>query len=41
MEEDVHKSRNAGFSAHLIKPVDFRQLEAAVSRIAQESEMEQ
>jgi signal transduction histidine kinase/ActR/RegA family two-component response regulator len=37
MEEDLDKSRNAGFSEHLIKPVDFRQLEAAVSRIAQES----
>jgi PAS domain S-box-containing protein len=36
MEEDVDKSRSAGFSAHLIKPVDFRQLEAVVSRIAQE-----
>ena len=33
MEEDLEKSRNAGFSAHLIKPVDFQQLEATVSRI--------
>jgi PAS domain S-box-containing protein len=37
MEEDVSKSQRAGFSAHLIKPVDFRQREAVVSRIAQDT----
>jgi len=35
MEEDVEKSRNAGFSAHLIKPVDFNQLEATLSQVVE------
>ncbi|HSJ01164.1 MAG TPA: ATP-binding protein, partial [Verrucomicrobium sp.] len=32
MEEDMRLSREAGFSEHLVKPVDFRQLLAAVER---------
>ena len=35
MEEDLEKSRNAGFSAHLIKPVDFQQLEATLSQVVE------
>jgi signal transduction histidine kinase len=39
MEEDLNKSRLAGFSAHLVKPVDFRQLEAALLKVlAEENE---
>jgi CheY-like chemotaxis protein len=39
MEEDLNKSRRAGFSAHLVKPVDFRQLEAALHKVlAEENE---
>ncbi len=36
MEEDLNKSRLAGFSAHLVKPVDFRQLEAALLKVVAE-----
>jgi signal transduction histidine kinase len=31
-EEDVRESKNAGFVEHLVKPVDFARLEAAVRR---------
>jgi CheY-like chemotaxis protein len=37
MEHDVQKSRDAGFIAHLTKPVDFPRLEAALAK-ALESE---
>ena len=40
MEADIHKSRDAGFSAHLIKPVDFRQLEVAVQTVLEEDSKE-
>ncbi len=30
MEEDVKKSREAGFYAHLTKPVDFQKLQAVI-----------
>ncbi|MGV3531422.1 MAG: response regulator, partial [Chthoniobacteraceae bacterium] len=33
-EEDLQKSRIAGFSAHLIKPLNFEDLELTVSRVA-------
>ena len=33
MEEDLRKSRSAGFEVHLTKPVDFQMLEAAVRQI--------
>lgn len=32
-EEDLQKSRSAGFSAHLIKPLNFHDLERTVSRV--------
>ncbi|WP_406697435.1 PAS domain S-box protein [Singulisphaera sp. Ch08] len=34
MEDDVRKSRDAGFSVHLTKPVDFPTLEQAIQEIA-------
>ncbi len=34
MEEDVRRSRDAGFTAHLTKPIDFAKLEAMLRRIA-------
>ena len=34
MEEDLERSRAAGFAEHLTKPIDFKQLEAAISRVA-------
>jgi signal transduction histidine kinase/ActR/RegA family two-component response regulator len=34
MQEDVDKSKAAGFSEHLTKPVDFIRLEAAIARIS-------
>ena len=33
MEEDVVRSRQAGFAAHLTKPVDFRQLQRALREV--------
>jgi len=33
MDEDVRRSREAGFLEHLIKPVDFPTLEAAINRV--------
>jgi len=30
MEEDVRRSREAGFSEHLVKPVDISSLERAI-----------
>lgn len=33
MEADVRKSQEAGFLAHLTKPVDFQALEALVRQI--------
>jgi signal transduction histidine kinase/CheY-like chemotaxis protein len=34
MESDIAMSRAAGFSEHLVKPIDTRRLEAAIERIA-------
>ncbi len=34
MEEDVRRSLDAGFSEHLIKPVDFEKLHDAIRRVA-------
>jgi PAS domain S-box-containing protein len=36
MEEDQRRSREAGFSEHLVKPIDFAQLIAAIRRVADE-----
>lgn len=34
MEDDVRRSREAGFAEHLIKPVNFEKLHDAIVRIA-------
>jgi CheY-like chemotaxis protein len=33
MEEDVAKSKSAGFEGHLTKPVNFQKLEAAIWKL--------
>ena len=33
MEEDVRRSREAGFAEHLTKPISFKQLHEAVQRL--------
>ena len=33
MEEDLSSSRRAGFSEHLVKPVDLMQLESTIRRV--------
>jgi CheY-like chemotaxis protein len=35
-DEDIRKSRDAGFIEHLIKPVSLDQLQEAISRVAAE-----
>jgi PAS domain S-box-containing protein len=35
MDDDVKKSREAGFAAHLTKPIDFQRLEAMIQAVAQ------
>jgi CheY-like chemotaxis protein len=34
MEEDLRKSREAGFALHLTKPVTLQALKAAIGRVA-------
>ena len=34
MEEDIRRSREAGFTAHLTKPIDFAKLQAMIRRVA-------
>ena len=34
MEEDIARSRQAGFAAHMTKPIDFTRLEAAIREVA-------
>jgi len=34
MEEDKRRSREAGFAEHLVKPIDLRELVAAIRRVA-------
>jgi DNA-binding response OmpR family regulator len=36
MDEDIRRSGQAGFVAHLTRPVDFARLEAAIRRVALE-----
>ncbi|WP_395744828.1 PAS domain S-box protein [Prosthecobacter sp.] len=36
MEEDMRRSREAGFSEHLVKPIDLRELIAAIRRVVKE-----
>jgi CheY-like chemotaxis protein len=33
MDEDVRRSREAGFTEHLVKPIDMQQLLAAIRRV--------
>ena len=33
MEEDIRRSREAGFTAHLTKPIDFTKLEAMIQQV--------
>ena len=33
MEDDLRKSREAGFTDHVIKPVDIRHLQAVIDRV--------
>jgi DNA-binding response OmpR family regulator len=33
MDEDVRRSREAGFTEHLVKPIDVQQLIAAIRRV--------
>ena len=33
MDEDLRKSREAGFSDHIIKPIDVARLEQAIRRL--------
>ncbi len=35
MEEDVRRSREAGFSEHLVKPVAFGKLKEAIRRVTE------
>ena len=37
MESDLSRSRDAGFSAHLVKPVDFSRLEEAIANVVTRS----
>ena len=34
MEEDIRRSREAGYTAHLTKPIDFAKLEAMIRQVA-------
>ncbi len=34
MEEDIRRSREAGFTAHLTKPIDFAKLESMIRQVA-------
>lgn len=36
MDEDLKRARSSGFAAHLIKPVDFDQLQQAISEVVEE-----
>ena len=38
MEEDVARSRAAGYKAHLSKPVDLQRLDALIRQIVQTAE---
>ena len=33
MDDDVQRSQDAGFGAHLTKPIDFRKLQAAINQV--------
>jgi CheY-like chemotaxis protein len=38
MEEDLQRSRDAGFSEHLTKPIEFRKLLEVLQRLGQPSQ---
>jgi CheY-like chemotaxis protein len=38
MDEDVRRSREAGFSFHLVKPISFAQLDEAIHRVVQKAQ---
>jgi CheY-like chemotaxis protein len=40
MDEDLRCSREAGFSKHLIKPIDFAQLDQALEELMSDKETE-
>jgi CheY-like chemotaxis protein len=40
MEEDMRRSREAGFSEHLVKPIDVSKLVAAIQRVCSSVEHE-
>ena len=35
MEDDIRRGKEAGFTAHLTKPIDFTQLDAMIRQVAQ------
>jgi CheY-like chemotaxis protein len=37
MDEDVERSRDAGFSDHLIKPVSIDRLQAAIAQLEEQN----
>jgi CheY-like chemotaxis protein len=39
MEEDVERSREAGFVEHLTKPINVEQLQAALDRVTQSAKV--
>ena len=41
MEEDIRKSEDAGFSEHLVKPVNIERLEQSIYRVAGSAESRQ
>jgi CheY-like chemotaxis protein len=38
MDEDIRRSREAGFQAHLTKPVNFQSLEVAIQKVSFDDE---
>jgi CheY-like chemotaxis protein len=34
MDEDIARSHEAGFDEHVVKPIDFQRLQAAITRVA-------
>jgi hypothetical protein len=38
MDEDLRKSRDAGFSDHIVKPANVAQLERTIRRVVGKSE---
>ena len=34
MEDDLYRSRDVGFAAHVVKPVDIAQLQSVIERVS-------